>query len=571
MKNFGIKVKMALAFSIILIVMLSVILLSNQNIGNFEEANNSNLETFEILRLLDISVESILEMESSQRAYTLTGSDEFLEPFAEAKIRFFETTEALIRQVSDEDYLLLLDQSLVEANKWIEIAEMKVEKRTAFNDGDLKFDQVLIDERKNLGKSNIDNFRNSVKEMILMGEANIEIQNTKSVDLMNITKTTLVISLVIVSVLAVVIGVLITISIAIPIRYLIKELEIMASGDLENDLPKKLTSRKDEIGKLSKALNQTKSDFKVLLSNVFGVVDEVKESSLSVATIASEANLSTSEISKSIEMVASSASDQVTATDIITNKVNDLSQIVNQSDQAIEEAFSSTEKATELSVNGQEIMKALYSKTDLNTQKTQEVSLAIDEVNSYASNAESIVSLIDNISDQTNLLALNASIEAARAGEAGRGFAVVANEIRGLAEETSKATNEINNLIHNIQERSNNSVRIIGEVLDIVDEQNTSIDHTSKIFNDTTDEVKNLVDHVKQVKQLAVEINSSKEDILLAVNDIARLTEETSASTEEISASAQQQLASIEELSSSAQKTEEIVEELREEMNQFKI
>jgi len=111
--------------------------------------------------------------------------------------------------------------------------------------------------------------------------------------------------------------------------------------------------------------------------------------------------------------------------------------------------------------------------------------------------------VIDDIAAQTNLLALNAAIEAARAGEQGRGFAVVADEVRGLAERVTQATNEIAALIEAIQKGVNQSVNAVDEGTKQVSEGVAQAEHARDSLKDILSAVGDVADQIGQISASA--------------------------------------------------------------------
>ena len=148
-----------------------------------------------------------------------------------------------------------------------------------------------------------------------------------------------------------------------------------------------------------------------------------------------------------------------------------------------------------------------------------------------------IVSVIKDIADQTNLLALNAAIEAARAGEQGRGFAVVADEVRKLAERTTKATSEIGSMIGAIQDEVDKAVVSMGEGTKRVE---TGVEYSTNAGNALSDIVKsveNLQSMVQQIASATEEMSSVSEQISGDIETIANVSRETSTGSEQIAES----------------------------------
>jgi methyl-accepting chemotaxis protein len=571
MRNLSIGKKLILGFSVILIIAISIMGLSWSNINKIEETNDWNVHTYDVLAQLEHVLVAMVNMETGQRGFALTGNDDSLEPYNAGKGLVFSSIENAKSLTSDNDeQQALLSQIEGLANEWIDIAETTIRQRRLVNDGTLLMADIIELEQAEKGKSSMDELRILLQKSIGMEELLLDERSTTSDGLMTSTKTATLLGGLVMILFAVSIAFVSIRSITKPIREIVKILGIVAAGDFTAEIPENLMSKGDETGQLASALNNMVTDLKELIRRVTDISGIVNESADTVAKVSGEANTSAEDVTKSIEDVAVGVQKQVDSTNNILERTDNLAQVLENSNSMVDEAIISSDNAMTLSNQGQEIMVDLNRKTKENNEKSKEVNEAILEVSHFANNAQSIVSIIENISSQTNLLALNASIEAARAGDAGRGFAVVADEIRNLAEDTLEATSSINELIANIQVKSDNAVSIVSEVIQIVENQNSSINATTDIFNETSNEIDNLVNKVNQVKNYSVSVGESKEEIITSVEMISILSENNSAATEEISASSEEQLAAMQEMYSLSDKTKDMAGELIELVSIFK-
>ena len=129
------------------------------------------------------------------------------------------------------------------------------------------------------------------------------------------------------------------------------------------------------------------------------------------------------------------------------------------------------------------IMNELSTSNDHTMDAIERISTQITATNDSALKISEAIQIITGIAEETNLLSLNASIEAARAGEQGKGFAVVANQIQKLAEQSNESALKIAETVTALMEDSENTVVVMGEVKEIVDEQKDKLELTKKQFN----------------------------------------------------------------------------------------
>jgi methyl-accepting chemotaxis protein len=512
---------------------------AEKNVASNLDIMNKNEEwvshTHEVIAHANSILASAVDMETGMRGYLLAGQDGFLAPYTEGGKKFSELTASLSETVNDNpQQVALLGEVATTIAEWQKnVTEPTIALRRQIGDAKNMDDMAdLIGEAR--GKKYFDGFRSIMADFAAEEEALMA--QRQAANVATVDKTFILIWVCIGGGLlaGVILALLIGNAIANPVIAMTGAMDRLAEGDTKVDVPAQ--DRKDEVGKMAASvqvfkenaiekvrleaeqvesekraerekratMNKMADDFQ---SSVGGIVESVASASNQMETTAQSMSATAEETSQQSTAVAAAAEQAAanvqtvaSAAEELSSSISEISRQVSQSSQIASNAVHDAERTN---------------------QQIQGLAQAVDKIGE-------VVSLITDIAEQTNLLALNATIEAARAGDAGKGFAVVASEVKNLANQTAKATDEIGSQIGGIQGATKDAVvaiegigKTIGEINEIastiaaaVEEQGAATQEIARNVEQASAGTSDVTSNISSVNQAASETGTASGQVL---------------------------------------------------------
>jgi len=320
-------------------------------------------------------------------------------------------------------------------------------------------------------------------------------------------------------------------SITTPLRKLVSVATTIADGDLTTTV--EVTS-KDETGQLMAAM-------KSMTENLRSIISQVSSTSAQVAAASTQLQATAEHIATGAEEVAAQAGTVATAGEEMSATSGDIAQNCQM-------AAEGAQRASQAASDGGMVVGRTVEVMGQIAQKVQESARTVESLGQRSDQIGAIIGTIEDIADQTNLLALNAAIEAARAGEQGRGFAVVADEVRALAERTTRATKEIGEMIKAIQRETKGAVIAMEQGVQQVETGTEEAAKSGQALQDILQQVNDVAMQVNQIATAAEEQTATTSEISSNMLQITEVVQQTSQGAHESATAAAQLSGNAEEL-----------------------
>ncbi|WP_431027456.1 methyl-accepting chemotaxis protein [Lysinibacillus sp. LZ02] len=340
----------------------------------------------------------------------------------------------------------------------------------------------------------------------------------------------------------------------------------------EGDLTKHIeVTTNDEIGQLAEAFNTMKYRLRDILYQVEDSTHAVQQAAHILDASATQVIHATEQTSNAISEVAVIADEQMLRNEENTQSLTIVAQNVMAIAKNTHDVSALSQQAmTQAEIGSTSIHGAVSQMAQIEHSVT-ETDRTIRSLYDRTKEINSILDVIEEISNQTNLLALNASIEAARAGEHGKGFAVVADEVRKLAEDSKSSTEKISQLIKSIQAGTANSVQMMQETLNDVNQGIVISNESAERFDQILVSMQQIAPTINQISTTTQEIATRVQAVTLSAEQLTEKAHTNARSTEEVAASSEEIFASMEEMAASAESLLTTANHLQQTIAHFKI
>ncbi|GAA6135839.1 methyl-accepting chemotaxis protein [Oceaniserpentilla sp. 4NH20-0058] len=487
---------------------------------------------------------ALVNMETGQRGFLLTGKEESLEPYISGEenlTKHLGSLSQFVQQgsISQSD----LDVVQQRVNAWLEkAANPEIEARRKTNQFKTSIEDIATLMKNGQGKSIMDALRGKLNEIIKEEKALIESRSAAQ----EASSAIAINSSILGTGLAILASLFIAFSI---IRGILKP--INATNAILNDMAQgqgDLTLRvdihtQDEIGQMAQNFNAFIDKQSQMIKLIANATDELSEEAKNTA-------LATQKTEKAIQT-------QNDETHTVASAITQMAATSQDVAQSAESASDSTKGANAEAQQGRSTVDQAIQGIRTLSDEVEESTNTINKVKSDSENIGTVLDVIKGVAEQTNLLALNAAIEAARAGEQGRGFAVVADEVRTLAQRTQDSATEIESLIVALQSATDKAVTTM-------EENRTSVGSSVDNITEAGNSLSNIAEMIGTISDMNIKIAAASEEQTAVANEISQ-------NIVNIQDTSNQSTQNISEISVSSQKLESLSYELKKLVSQFKV
>jgi methyl-accepting chemotaxis protein len=355
------------------------------------------------------------------------------------------------------------------------------------------------------------------------------------------------------------------------IRRITNAVESISAGDLSTELAVKAKRFPDETTGIAASINLMTENLRGLVSQLRSASGHVSDSAHTLFSTTLEVNATTEEIAKALEQISHGAEIQAEVTGKGSTLIHELAVSVELVANRAKESAQSARDTTATAQQGNELVRQTMDLMIEFLNTVEYTGQQFAELNGKLQQVGKIADIIVEIARQTNMLALNASIEAVRAGEYGKGFTVVAEEVRKLADGTSRSASEIIDLVTLIKEDSVKVRETFAASSRQINEGKKKINSTAGVFQSIVQTVVEAERKATSIADLSSMQAEGAQKMVKTIDEIAKVAEDNAAATEQVSAATEEQSAAMQEMAAASKELSALATELLQAVERFKL
>ncbi|NVE01380.1 methyl-accepting chemotaxis protein [Massilia sp. BJB1822] len=495
LSDFGIRQKLYFGFGAVVLILALLLGSAYTNLSRLDEANGWNNHTHEVIAETQFLLESLLNMETGERGFALTGDEASLAPLGAGQTAF-KTHLAKTRSLTadnpqQQERLARLEQAQAE---WFANAVQPVLKLRRAAADQAGLEAVLAFEKAGKGRAGMDSMRALLNDIGGAEQSLLEQRARDALALQRLTNNTLLFGGLLAVGLAMLLARMLSRAIVPPLEQAVAIARQVAAGDLSGTIR---ADSRDETGQMMQAL----ADMKQSLLNIVG---EVRKGTDTIAT-------ATGEIARGNQDLSARTEQQASSLEETASSMEELTGTVRQNADNARAANQLASAASDVARKGGAVVSQVVG--------------TMDAIKTSSSNVVDIIGVIDSIAFQTNILALNAAVEAARAGEQGRGFAVVATEVRNLAQRSATAAKEIKALIDDSVSKVEDGSRLVNQAGETMAELVASVERVTTIIEDIASASSQQIGGIEQINAAITQMDTVTQQNAALVEQAAAAAE----------------------------------------------